>query len=105
MESLVFLSYLFVGVFSAARVFLKTISAGHFLSGLLHTSNFSFLLSLTTARCWRSRLDSYIYDYLLKRNMQNTAKAFQAESNVPSDPVGECYNIMCCDRVIMMAHF
>ncbi|RCV24923.1 hypothetical protein SETIT_5G125300v2 [Setaria italica] len=32
-------------------------------------------------------LDSYIYDYLLKRNMQNTAKAFQAESNVPSDPV------------------
>ncbi|CAO2185900.1 unnamed protein product [Urochloa humidicola] len=32
-------------------------------------------------------LDSYIYDYLLKRNLQNTAKAFQAESNVPSAPV------------------
>ncbi|CAO2209671.1 unnamed protein product [Urochloa humidicola] len=33
------------------------------------------------------RLDSYIYDYLLKRNLQNTAKAFQAESNMPSAPV------------------
>ncbi|KAG0536273.1 hypothetical protein BDA96_03G049800 [Sorghum bicolor] len=33
------------------------------------------------------RLDSYIYDYLLKRNLQNTAKAFLAESNVPSAPV------------------
>ncbi|RLM93019.1 transcriptional corepressor LEUNIG-like isoform X1 [Panicum miliaceum] len=32
-------------------------------------------------------LDSYIYDYLLKRNLQNTAKAFQAESKVPSAPV------------------
>ncbi|KAJ1282326.1 hypothetical protein BS78_03G043200 [Paspalum vaginatum] len=32
-------------------------------------------------------LDSYIYDYLLKRNLQNTAKAFLAESNVPSTPV------------------
>ncbi|XP_039808056.1 transcriptional corepressor LEUNIG-like isoform X8 [Panicum virgatum] len=32
-------------------------------------------------------LDSYIYDYLLKRNLQNTAKAFQTESNVPSAPV------------------
>ncbi|PVH39412.1 hypothetical protein PAHAL_5G495300 [Panicum hallii] len=32
-------------------------------------------------------LDSYIYDYLLKRNLYNTAKAFQAESNVPSAPV------------------
>ncbi|KAL6626853.1 hypothetical protein ACP70R_030579 [Stipagrostis hirtigluma subsp. patula] len=33
------------------------------------------------------RLDSYIYDYLLKRNLQNTAKAFQAEVNVSSEPV------------------
>ncbi|KAL6848025.1 hypothetical protein ACP4OV_022153 [Aristida adscensionis] len=32
-------------------------------------------------------LDSYIYDYLLKRNMQDTAKAFQAEVNVSSEPV------------------
>ncbi|WVZ72535.1 hypothetical protein U9M48_020975 [Paspalum notatum var. saurae] len=36
---------------------------------------------------WRTRLDSYIYDYLLKRNLENTAKAFLAESNVPSTPV------------------
>lgn len=77
---------------------------GLLLAGLLHTSNFSFLLPLTTARCWRSRLDSYIYDYLVKRNLQNTAKAFQAESNVSSGPVGECYT-MCCDRVLMMAPF
>ena len=47
------------------------------------------------ARCLRSRLDSYIYDYLLKRNLQNTAKAFLAESNVPSAPVCEC-----CDQII-----
>ncbi|KAF8705830.1 hypothetical protein HU200_031038 [Digitaria exilis] len=32
-------------------------------------------------------MDSYIYDYLLKRNLQDTAKAFEAESNVPSAPV------------------
>jgi len=46
----------------------------------------------------RSRLDSYIYDYLLKRNLQNTAKAFQAESNVPSAPVCEC-----CDQIIKLS--
>ncbi|GJN37314.1 hypothetical protein PR202_gb26252 [Eleusine coracana subsp. coracana] len=32
-------------------------------------------------------LDSYIYDYLLKRDLQNTAKAFQAEAHVSSEPV------------------
>ncbi|XP_006643822.1 transcriptional corepressor LEUNIG-like [Oryza brachyantha] len=32
-------------------------------------------------------LDVYIHDYLLKRNLQNTAKAFQAEGSVSSDPV------------------
>ncbi|KAK3164043.1 hypothetical protein QOZ80_1AG0011820 [Eleusine coracana subsp. coracana] len=32
-------------------------------------------------------LDSYIYDYLLKRSLQNTAKAFQAEAHVSSEPV------------------
>ncbi|TVU21572.1 hypothetical protein EJB05_31218 [Eragrostis curvula] len=32
-------------------------------------------------------LDSYIYDYLLKRNLQNTAKAFEAEAQVSSAPV------------------
>ncbi|EEE53974.1 hypothetical protein OsJ_00592 [Oryza sativa Japonica Group] len=32
-------------------------------------------------------LDVYIHDYLLKRNLQSTAKAFQAEGSVSSDPV------------------
>ncbi|KAL6842814.1 hypothetical protein ACP4OV_027658 [Aristida adscensionis] len=32
-------------------------------------------------------LDIYIYDYLVKRNFQATAKAFQAEGKVSSDPV------------------
>lgn len=30
----------------------------------------------------------YIYDYFVKRNLQATAKAFQAEGKVSSDPVG-----------------
>ncbi|KAG6489942.1 hypothetical protein ZIOFF_051224 [Zingiber officinale] len=33
------------------------------------------------------QLDVYIYDYLVKRNLQATAKAFQAEAKVSSDPV------------------
>ncbi|KAF8400723.1 hypothetical protein HHK36_014023 [Tetracentron sinense] len=33
------------------------------------------------------RLDVYIYDYLVKRNLQASAKAFQAEGKVSSDPV------------------
>lgn len=32
-------------------------------------------------------LDVYIYDYLLKRNLQATAKAFMAEGKVAADPV------------------
>nr|QEX51155.1 transcriptional corepressor LEUNIG-like isoform X1 [Cymbidium ensifolium] len=32
-------------------------------------------------------LDVYIYDYFMKRNLQATAKAFQAEGKVTSDPV------------------
>jgi hypothetical protein len=35
-----------------------------------------------------NRLDVYIYDYFVKRNLQATAKAFQAEGKVSSDPVG-----------------
>lgn len=40
--------------------------------------------------CFVSRLDVYIYDYLVKRNLQASAKAFRAEGKVSSDPVGEC---------------
>ncbi|XP_020259884.1 transcriptional corepressor LEUNIG_HOMOLOG-like isoform X2 [Asparagus officinalis] len=32
-------------------------------------------------------LDVYIYDYLVKRNLQETAKAFMAEGKVATDPV------------------
>ena len=42
------------------------------------------------AACLWCRLDVYIYDYLLKRNLQTTAKAFMAEGKVAADPVGEC---------------
>ncbi len=34
------------------------------------------------------RLDVYIYDYLVKRNLQASAKAFLNEGKVSSDPVG-----------------
>ena len=35
------------------------------------------------------RLDVYIYDYLVKRNLHTSAKAFQAEGKVLLDPVGK----------------
>lgn len=35
-----------------------------------------------------NRLDVYIYDYLVKRDLKATAQAFQAEGKVSSDPVG-----------------
>jgi len=36
-----------------------------------------------------SRLDVYIHDYLVKRDLKATAQAFQAEGKVSSDPVGK----------------
>ena len=36
-----------------------------------------------------NRLDVYIYDYLVKRDLKATAQAFQAEGKVSSDPVGK----------------
>lgn len=39
--------------------------------------------------CLHHRLDVYIYDYLIKRNLQASAKAFQAEGKVSTDPVGK----------------
>lgn len=35
------------------------------------------------------RLDVYIHDYLVKRDLKASAQAFQAEGKVSSDPVGE----------------
>lgn len=37
------------------------------------------------------RLDVYIYDYLIKRNLQASAKAFLNEGKVSSDPVGTLF--------------
>ena len=34
------------------------------------------------------RLDVYIHDYLLKRKLHASAKAFMAEGKVATDPVG-----------------
>lgn len=36
-----------------------------------------------------NRLDVYIHDYLVKRDLKATAQAFQAEGKVSSDPVGK----------------
>ena len=38
-----------------------------------------------------NRLDVYIYDYLMKRKLNATAKAFQAEGKVSTDPVGRAW--------------
>lgn len=38
---------------------------------------------------WCNRLDVYIYDYLMKRKLHASAKAFQAEGKVSTDPVGK----------------
>lgn len=44
--------------------------------------------------CWVSfscgRLDVYIHDYLLKRKLHASAKAFMSEGKVATDPVGKC---------------
>lgn len=62
--------------------------------------------------CW-DRLDVYIYDYFVKRNLQATAKAFQAEGKVSSDPVGEWWtcpqlNFLSCSgfllHIILVLH-
>ncbi|RRT67895.1 hypothetical protein B296_00024042, partial [Ensete ventricosum] len=53
-------------------------------------SNWGFCLDFFSFFC---RLDVYIYDYLLKRNLQTTAKAFMAEGKVSADPVGNKFVI------------
>ena len=35
------------------------------------------------------RLDVYIYDYLVKKKLHNTAKSFMTEGKVSPDPVGK----------------
>lgn len=53
-------------------------------SGLVFTVDFgSFCLS---------RLDVYIHDYLLKRKLHASAKAFMTEGKVATDPVGNVVN-------------
>lgn len=38
-----------------------------------------------------NRLDVYIYDYLVKRKLHSSAKAFQAEARVSADPAGKTF--------------
>ena len=48
--------------------------------------DFYFLLTfLLLGGC---RLDVYIYDYLVKKKLHNTAKSFMTEGKVSPDPVG-----------------
>uniref|UniRef100_A0A7I4C173 LisH domain-containing protein n=1 Tax=Physcomitrium patens TaxID=3218 RepID=A0A7I4C173_PHYPA len=48
-------------------------------------------------------LDVYIYDYLIKRNLQASAKAFLNEGKVSSDPVGTFMLWLCCvDEGLLM---
>ncbi|KAF8389031.1 hypothetical protein HHK36_025716 [Tetracentron sinense] len=48
---------------------------------------FGFFFWLSDLGFVANGLDVYIYDYLVKRNLQASAKAFQAEGKVSSDPV------------------
>ena len=47
------------------------------------------VLNFDSFRFYLVRLDVYIHDYLLKRNLQATAKAFKEEGKVSAEPVGE----------------
>lgn len=50
-----------------------------------------------------SRLDVYIYDYLLKRDLHATAKAFMAEGKVAEDPVGNnVLRAVCCLNLLFL---
>lgn len=68
------------------------------------------LLSSVTIKCWFNgltlkffsfgfiilpRLDVYIYDYLLKKKLNNTAKSFMTEGKVSPDPVGKISICLC----------
>lgn len=50
------------------------------------------MLRIFTLNIWPlvffARLDVYIHDYLLKRKLHNSAKAFMTEGKVATDPVG-----------------
>lgn len=46
------------------------------------------LFCMTDTICSPNRLDVYIHDYLVKRDLKASAQAFQAEGKVSSDPVG-----------------
>ena len=48
--------------------------------------------------CEIFRLDVYIHDYLVKRDLKASAQAFQAEGKVSSDPVGELHR----NKVVML---
>lgn len=56
---------------------------------LFQSSQCECLVILINVCYLEFRLDVYIYDYFLKKNLQASAKAFQAEGEVSPEPVGK----------------
>lgn len=54
--------------------------------------------------CSKSRLDVYIHDYFVKRNLHATARAFQAESRVPRDTVGKIRSKQISRKIVIFFH-
>lgn len=64
----------------------------HFMSScyfLIMYFSSSFIYLKHVCRLSYNRLDVYIHDYLVKRDLKATAQAFLAEGKVSSDPVGK----------------
>jgi len=56
---------------------------------VLSTFLISFFLFLSILGGLGNRLDLYIHDYLMKRQLHASARVFQAEGNVSTGPVGK----------------
>lgn len=78
-----FFIFPFLGLFEV--FFFSCSSSSHFLM------KFLVFLIISGAPCLflENRLDVYIHDYLVKRDLKASAQAFQAEGKVSSDPVGK----------------
>lgn len=69
-----------------------------FVSELLDLVKHFVLMFTSLVFMSRFRLDVYIHDYLLKRKLHASAKAFMTEGKVATDPVGKIvgYSSQCC---------
>lgn len=63
-------------------------SGFQFIFAMLNLLNLCFFFGWVSFSC--GRLDVYIHDYLLKRKLHASAKAFMTEGKVATDPVGKC---------------